>query len=79
MAHLRLANAEDAAPDPRWIESVDGMAATLKAESQGFVGCSFDLDGNLSLMMAGHIAPDSAAGFLARCLAAVANEAGEVE
>jgi hypothetical protein len=77
MTHLRLASAKDAAPDPRWLQSVDEFAADLKARSDGFVGCSFDLDGNLAFMAAGNIAPDSAAGFLARCLASMANQAGD--
>lgn len=77
MKHLRLASAEDAAPDPRWLQSCDDLAADLKKRAEGFVGCSFDADGGLSLLMAGNIAPDSAAGFLARCLASLANGAGE--
>lgn len=77
MKHLRLATAEDATPDPRWLQSVDDLAADLKSGSEGFIGCSFDCDGGLSLLMAGSIAPDSAAGFLARCLASLANQAGD--
>lgn len=77
MKHLRLASAADAAPDPRWLQSCDDLAADLKSKADGFVGCSFDLDGNMSLLVAGSIAPDAAAGFLARCLAALADQAGD--
>lgn len=74
---LRLATAADAKPDPHWLKSCDDLAADLKATADGFVGCSFDLDGNLSFLLAGNIAPDAAAGFLARCLASLANQAGD--
>jgi len=77
MKHLRLATAEDASPDPRWLQSVDELSADLKARAEGFVGCSFDTDGGLSFLLAGSIAPDSAAGFMARCLAALADQAGD--
>jgi hypothetical protein len=75
MAHLRAVSAEDAAPDPVWIASVDELAAKLKAEGQG-VFCVIEMEGCRTVFLAGSLDVDGIAGYAARVLAAVAD--GEV-
>ena len=72
---LRLATAEDAKPDARWVKDVDELAAILKAEGIG-VFCVIEMDGARTVYAAGQIDPDGIAGYAARVLAAMAEHEG---
>jgi hypothetical protein len=73
VAHLRLASAEDAKPDPRWSADVDELAEILKAQGVG-VFCIIEMDGARTVYAAGQIDPDGIAGYAARVLAAMAEQ-----
>ena len=71
---LRLATSADAAVDPRWLADVDELAARLKSEGVGFF-CVMEGEGDRAVFMSGSLDPDGIAGFCARVLAALADNA----
>lgn len=70
---LRLATPADAAVDPEWAALVDEWAARMKAEATAFVGCAETSDGMRAFIVMGDPDPDASAGYIARCLARLAD------
>ena len=70
---LRLATSADAAPDPEWCARVDEWATRMKAEATAFVGCAETRDGMRAFFAEGDPDPDASAGYIARCLARLAD------
>ena len=74
MSRLRLASAADAAPNPKWLANVDELADTLKTRGVGCF-CIIVGESNMEIYAAGELDPDCVAGYAARVLASMANEA----
>ena len=70
---LRLATPADAAVDPEWCAKVDEWAARMKAEATAFVGCAETSDNMRVFVKIGDPDPDASAGYIARCLARLAD------
>ena len=71
--HLRIASAD--APNAAYQAELDKLAAKLRADSCSVV-CIYDTRaGDRKFLALGEVDADAVAGYSARCLASLANEA----